>query len=446
MHHSFGLPLAVLLFTPAAISSAQMEAQETPIDLDQARTAFDQLQALSDQDGGALWGVPIAGPMLFVDPATRFVVANGPDAEGALAAGQGGMWTGQLPQQVNIANTAVTWSGVRWAMVIWPLPDDPPQRAILLMHESFHRVQDDLGFQLAMRENAHLDEAKGRIWLRLEWRALATALASDDPLASEALRDALVFRANRHLLSAGAAEQEVGVELNEGLAEYTGVRLSGYSPEDQLRRTVNLLRAYDGASTLSRTFAYPTGPAYGLLLDRARPNWRDHIAKARDMAAILAKAVHFQPDMSDEEEVRARAAKYEGDAIIAAETERQATRDARVAELRSIFIDGPVLRIPMTGETNFSFSPHGAESLPDFGTVYASMRITAAWGILESSGPVLWVTQGVADQHFRIPAPPELPEVHGGEIAGERWTLTLEPGWRLKPEARRGNFLIAPEE
>jgi hypothetical protein len=363
-----------------------------------------------------------------------------------LATDEGGVWTGLLPQQVNIANTAVTWSGIRWAMVMWPLPDDPPQRGILLMHESFHRVQDDLGFQLAMRENSHLDEAKGRIWLRLEWRALGEALESNDPLASEALRDALVFRANRHLLSAGAAEQEVDVELNEGLAEYTGVRLSGYSAEDQAKRTINLLRAYDKASSLSRSFAYPAGPAYGLLLDRARPNWREHIADARDMAATLAKAIHFQPNVSDEEEVLARASKYEGEAIIAAETERQARRDARVAELRSIFIDGPVLRIPMTGETNFSFSPHGAESLPAFGTVYSSMRITGTWGILDSNGPVLWVTEGVGDSHFRVPAPRELPEVQGGEITGEQWKLTLEPGWRLKPEARRGNYVIAPED
>lgn len=443
MQRSWQWPVVALLLAPAAVSTAQLEGSASSIDLDEARAAFEQLRALSDKDGGALWGVVIGGPMLFVDPATRCVVANAPDAEGALMAGEEGLWTGQLPPQVNVANTAVIWSGVRWAMVMWPLPEDPPQRGILLMHESFHRVQDDLGFKLAMRENGHLDEAKGRIWLRLEWRALATALASDDPIANDALCDALVFRANRHMLSLGAAEQEVDVELNEGLAEYTGVRLSGYSPEDQLRRTVNLLRAYDGASTLSRTFAYPSGPAYGLLLDRARPTWREHIAKARDMAGVLAKAIHFQPDVSDELDVLARASKYEGESVIAAETERQAKRDARVAELRRMFIDGPVLRIPMTSETNFSFSPHGAESLPEVGTVYASMRITAPWGILESGGPVLWVTQGGANQHFRIPAPAEV-NAEALDITGENWTLTLEPGWRLKPEARAGNYLLAP--
>jgi hypothetical protein len=289
-----------------------------------------------------------------------------------------------------------------------------------------------------MRDNAHLDEARGRIWLRLEWRALADALESADPLASEALPDALTFRANRHALTPSASEEEIAVELNEGLAEYTGVRLSGYSPDDQIRRTVNLLRAYDNASSLSRTFAYPTGPAYGLLLDRARPNWREHIAKARDMATILAKAIHFQPDVSSEEEILARAAGYEGETIIAAENERQAQRDARVAELRAMFVDGPVLRIPMTGETNFSFDPNGAESLPDWGTVYASMRITGAWGILESTGPVLWVTEGGLDQHFRVPAPME--------VDTESNVLTLEPGWRLKPEAKRGNLIITAIE
>jgi hypothetical protein len=412
-----------------------------PIDLAAAKAAFDELQALSDRDGGDLWGVELAGPTLFVDPSSRFVVANRADAEGQLQE-EDGAFFGVLPPAVNVANTTTRWAGVQWTMIMWPLPEDPPQRGILMMHESFHRVQHDLGFKLAMPANSHLDEASGRTWLRLEWRALAAALSESDPLASDAVRDALSFRAHRLALNAGAEEEENDLMLNEGLAEYTGVRLSGYSHEDQVKRTINLLRAYDQASTVSRSFAYPTGPAYGLLLDRAEPQWRARIVEAGDLAGALEKAINFAPAALSDDEIMARAAAYDAESIMVEEIARQEAREARIAELRNMFITGPVLIIPMDGETSFSFDPGGAEALPGQGTVYSSMRITGGWGVLESSGPVLWINQGTAQPQFRVPAPVVSAE---GGVSGESWMLTLEPGWRAKPQSNRGDYIIERE-
>ena len=45
-----------------------------------------------------------------------------------------------------------------------------------MLHELFHRIQPDLGLMTISGNNAHLDTVEGRVWLRLEWRALARAL------------------------------------------------------------------------------------------------------------------------------------------------------------------------------------------------------------------------------------------------------------------------------
>ena len=82
------------------------------------------------------------------------------------------------------------------------------------MHESFHRIQKQIGFPLTGPSNAHLDSVEGRYWLQLEWRALAKALPGD----RQAVRDALAFRARRRSLFADAPAQERELEMNEGLA------------------------------------------------------------------------------------------------------------------------------------------------------------------------------------------------------------------------------------
>lgn len=423
---------------------AQSLDPTAPIDLDLARQYFEEAELLSDLDGGEMWDVRLYGPMLFVDQRTRQVVANTPDPEGRLQE-QDGVFVGVLPQEVNIANTTAKWSGVQWAMMIWPLSPHEQERGRLMMHESFHRVQPQLGIELAIRNNHHLDRAEGRIWQRLEWRALAAALEEDDPLAGEAVRDALMFRAWRKKIFRSARTQESPVELNEGLAEYTGLRLSGYNHEARRRRTVGQLRTYERMANFSRSFAYATGPAYGRLLDDADPEWRKKIEPGADLGAILAKAIGVRIPRNVRREARERSAKYDAEALIAEEHAAEEARQERTENLRAEFLKGPVLRIPINGNTNFTFNPHGAIGIEGVGTVYQSMRLTGSWGILDSSRPVLWVTEQ-EKKHFRIPLP-QAPEVDadGAGARGKGWTLQLSgPGWRLRKTSTRGDYAIEP--
>ena len=55
---------------------------------------------------------------------------------------RGEIFRGRLPDEINIANTATDWAGVKWTMMMLPLPEDAGRRAALLAHEMWHRIQE----------------------------------------------------------------------------------------------------------------------------------------------------------------------------------------------------------------------------------------------------------------------------------------------------------------
>jgi hypothetical protein len=110
-------------------------------------------------------------------------------------------------------------------MVIWGVVADSDDRSrrSLLAHETFHRLQPELGLDVPNNEiNAYLDTADGRFWMQMEWDALQRALLAAGTSRSDAVADALTFRAARRARSPEVARRELPLELTEGLAEYSG--------------------------------------------------------------------------------------------------------------------------------------------------------------------------------------------------------------------------------
>ncbi|HEY0671277.1 MAG TPA: hypothetical protein VGD27_03370, partial [Longimicrobiales bacterium] len=253
---------------------ALLLVQQTPaVDPQLAAQYFDEARSLSAADGGKLWGIPVYAPMIFVEPVTRQAVANVQDAEGRLQK-QGNVFVGTLPPEMIIANNATRWSGTHWTMVRWPLPENRYVRRRLMAHELFHRMQDTLRLPATDVANSHLAYGDGRILMRLEWRALAEALMREGGARGDAIADALLFRARRRQLFPQAAREERLLELNEGLSEYTGFKLSGLPAGVVRDRAAVQLGSYETMDNFARSFAYASGPAYGLLLDAAAMSWR----------------------------------------------------------------------------------------------------------------------------------------------------------------------------
>ena len=423
---------ASALLLVVASFAAPARAAGTPVDVAAAARAFAERQAACDRDRGRLWGVSLCGPMLFVDPATRMVVANR-DSASLHGTARGGVVLGTLPASIVVANTAFALDGERWSMVMWPLPDDPIARGILVMHESWHRVQDGVGLPAANPPNDHLDSADGRYWLQLEWRALARALVATGAARRTAVADALGFRAQRVALLPGAAATENALLLNEGLAEDTGIALTT-QPRDRAARAVEAIASGRRRASFVRSFAYASGPGYGALLDAAAPpGWRRHLTVHSDLAAFLAVAYHVRADAAT---ALARAASYDDGSLRVSEDARAAATAARIVEYRARYVDGPVLRIPVRG-SSFSFDPNGVTPFPGTGSVYEGFALTGWFGKLEAPEGAL-VTKDFAT--VVVAAPPDR-----NTTQTTAWKLALAAGCLLVPDARAGDFTVACE-
>lgn len=405
------------------------------IDPGTASRYFHEAQVLGQREGGRLWGVPLYGPMLFVDGGSRAVIANGPDAQGALRQ-QGEVWEGRLPPGVGVSNTAMDWSGTHWTMVLWPLPSDRHGREKLLMHECFHRIQGHLSIQSQARPCGHLDTKEGRIWLQLEWRALGEALVSRGNAQHGAVQDALRFRAYRRSLFPEAAEAERDLELYEGLAEYTGIRASARSTAQAIADALVDLNHYAQMPTFVRSFAYASGPAYGLLLDAAAPGWRNRMHGRPDLGELLRKAMGLPAVPTGRATAFARAEAYGLRDLIQDETRREEGWMVRVAQARGSLVDGPVLILPRTKAFRYSFDPRNLMPLGDRGMVYPTLRATDSWGILEAAEGAL-----MNEGDLRVPAP-EAPQSR--PLKGAGWSLDLTSGWGLAPGPRQGDFHLVP--
>ena len=403
------ISLSLYLVNPAA---AQVDQQR-------AEAFFKEAATICQRDGGRLWGVSLCGPMVFADARTRTLATNQPRP------------TGDWPRSLGFANAPVEWGGSRWAAYIWDFTTslDPRTRGEFMLHELFHRIQPDLGLITAGGRNEHLDTLEGRVWLRLEWRALARALAQSGKIRKRAVSDAAAFRLKRRSQFANAAENERVEEIREGLAQYTGTVATAASHSEAVASALKHLAAAEQHETFLQQ-AYTTGVAYGILLDAASPDWRRRVRSDSDLGQMLMTALDVRPVANAVE----ASARYGGTELRAAEQARAERRRAVVRELQNRFVDGPVLLVPSGGGA--SFNAVGATPIPGVGTVYFSQyRTKGEWGTLYATNGVLISDDGKR----RLPGPVR---IEGATLTGDGWTVTVAQGWTVRAGSRPGDYQI----
>jgi len=191
-----------------------------------------------------------------------------------------------------------------------------------------------------------------------------------------------------------------------------------------------------------RSFAYTSGPAYGGLLDAASNSWRTGLTPATDLGQLLARAYGVQPPSAgglNKAEALRRAERYDGGEVVAIETEREVKHQARVAEARKLFVDGPVLVLPVGQEFNHTFNPNAVLALDDKLTLYeGEIRVTDEWGLLKTTQGALFARENGRIVRVQVPAPTDAAKM---PLTGKGWTLELKPQWALAAEGRSGDFV-----
>ena len=423
-----------------------LTAPAQQIDTATALSALRDARTICEADRGQLWKRSLCGPIALVDRQTRLTIAND-TVPGRRFVQLGDAYILTLPANQFVANTSFSWAGRIWTMVVLPLPKDRYSRVGLVMHESFHREQQELGLRQDDALNNHLDMRQGRTWLRLEYRALSRALDGlpDATLVRHHVESALIFRAQRRAVYPGSDSLESTLEIQEGLPEYTGQRLAMQLTGAGPARVAQYVREYEANTpTFVRAFAYGTGPALGILLDHFSPSWREAVRTRRDLGALLGQSIGFKapPPRILESSARARAREYGWEEVDRAESARESQRAPAMREYRARLQDGPTITLTQSRDSlSWSFDPTELIGFDLSSAIYPSGTFSATWGKLTVERGGVLVANDFSSIRIGTPA---ADIARQRTINGDGWTLVLNPGWALKPDASRpGSFVAA---
>jgi hypothetical protein len=382
-----------------------------------------------------IWNLDLYGPMLLVNQNDRTVFANMPDSANIFKKTKN-IYVGVLPNEINIANTSLHWGGRDWAMIMLAsISNDKNERLNLLTHELFHRVQRQLNFLSYNPSNNHLDKKGGRIYLQLELEALKKAVISiSESDRINHLKAAVIFRKYRNSLFPSADSTENLLELNEGIAEYTGVMMSGRNTKQMQKHFVDRITLFLKSDSYIRSFSYETIPVYGYLLQIINKNWNKDINSQSNLTNYFIREFQLQLPNDVGSTIEKIKNRYNGKVIFLEEAERDSIKNKTITEYISKFIEQPHLTIPLEN-MNMSFDYTVIMPLENYGTVYPDIRVTDNWGILTVKKGSLISTSW---DKITVSAPII---VDDEKLSGDGWTLELTNKYTVQKD-RDGNYLL----
>lgn len=405
-------------------------------DLADINNYFKEIKKITTENTD-FWGVDLYGPILLVIPESRSIFANAATPSNALEK-KGQVFIGRLPDEISIANTCVKWEGKSWAMVVLPLPNNQSERMNLLTHELFHCLQEKLGFSASNPSNSHLDEREGRILFRLELEALKNAITSEGISERKVhVASALTFRRNRQNIYRDARKEENLLELNEGIAEYTGMMMSARRSNQIKMHLIESLSDFISNPSFVRSFAYVTIPAYGYLLYGSNKDWHKEVLSDENLIDYFQTAFQIQVTLKDQDLPNELSDKYNGIVI----DKEENLRDEEMKRVKRRYIDKFVksshLKINLEN-MKISFDPRNLVPLDHYGSVYPNLRVSDTWGNLTvKNGALLAVSWDKVSISKPI-------KVTSNGAVGDGWTLELFDGYSISFDKKSNNYNLLP--
>ena len=413
-----------LIIIGGCTSQSNKNALVSDTDLEYAKSVFTELQQALQLDNGKLWNFKLDGPVLLINKETKVVIANEPDEDGTLTK-QGELYVGILPENIVGGNTTIEWLGKRWATYSLPLSEDRATRVDGLIHESFHRIQPEIGFDnITDNHSVHLDTKDGRIFLKLEYEALNSALQSDEPLVH--IKNALHFRQYRHQLFPDSKNVENSLEIMEGLAQYTGSILSPRTDEEYKQYYITLIEMSKGFPSYVRSFAYFTIPVYGFFMKQDDEQWNLKINRDTNLTDFILAFYKLDQTTKNYETIKKIGKLYGIENILEAEDLREKNRLDQERKYKSIFLSDSVLVIPLQ-KMSINFDPRNITPLDSFGSVYPIMIVTDNWGILHVDS--LGALMSPEWNKVTLSYPKSITD---SLVLGDGWRLKLNSPWKLK--------------
>jgi hypothetical protein len=425
--------IIVILFF-SLLLNAQVE-----MPLDTLFKQFEKVKAICERDNGKLWGMSLYAPILVIDKKTRMIVANEPDLEGQLQK-KGNVYVGHYPTNNVVGASSGNFAGKSWATIPYPFDwKDSLDIYCTYIHESFHRIQHDLGFNCKGYNNSQMDRMDARIYLNLEWRALISAVNSTDNNRITAIKDALLFRQQRRKIYPGADTNESRFEIHEGLADYTAFKLCCNSDSDLKERLLQRQsRFLDNKGSYVRSYGYYSGFLYAYLLDVTGTSWRKGLSCDDDLGLLLLRSLKIDISQDTANWFNQSKERYPYQEIYNSELVINNDKEKELSDYRKRFTQNPVVKIDLI-KVGFLLkcSPRPLDTLGD---VYSQIDITDKWGYLTvtDKGCLLSTT------YKKATITADSIKINGQLITGDGWTLKLNDNWTIIKQ--QDNYIIKEKD
>ncbi|MDR1344071.1 MAG: hypothetical protein LBJ39_01840 [Tannerellaceae bacterium] len=388
--------------------------------------SLQQTAAILDrQESKDLWDVSLDAPIIIIDHFENKMYFTSIEG-GKVQAFTEEQWNNKVP----LANSFTEYEGKRYVTIVRAALESAPcdRRVSLLAHEIFHLHQNSLGIENKMSVNYHMDEVEGRALLQIEMKALQQALVGNP----DGLRDALYIRAYRQSLY--PENNEDLYELNEGLAEYTGAKLSGADMREYATERLD----YDIKRGYTNAFGYLTGASYACILDELYPQWKFDNDLSKGMIYMIKKVRPEYAAAADDAYLKALLDRYNYAQILAAEKEELESFGDIAGFEALLKPETAKLRILNNGNFSLSYNPNDRViALSGNATLLRNITVTGESGEIKVKSGMVRLN----DWSTFYFLPPQ--RISGRHIEGYDYEINLNPGWKMIEE--NGTYNITKE-
>jgi hypothetical protein len=269
--------------------------------------------------------------------------------------------------------------------------------------------------------------------MRLELEALYRALNSKSKAETDKnLTNALYFRNMRYEIYPDAKSEENSLELNEGLATYTGIAMSGRSSKELNEYFESKLADFQNNPSFVRSFAYLTIPLYGTILSGTDKYWNKKVDKNTNLGDFYIRSFNLQIPVVLADDIKNQ---YGFAKISTEEAKREEHIRQLIAGYKRVFIERPHLEIRLEN-MNISFDPRNLMPVEGYGTVYPTLRLSDNWGILT-------VTEGaLLGTNWDRVTVSEPAVISKEKVTGKGWSIDLNKGYVVEKDNTGKNYVV----
>lgn len=392
--------------------------------LDTLNAYIEEFKIEVKKEDGKLWGELFEIPMLI--KTNDFIVCSEP-VDGFKK--YKSIYFGTAEDYTRGGNSCVSWRGKNWATFTYDANrfNNRESRHNLFFHEAYHCLQFILNLGGQWTQCKHLNEFDARCLLRLELNALLKALESNTT-DTASLVNALAYRAYRYALYPNAYLEEAKMEMLEGVANYTGLKLSGKTKEG----IVNEIKS--NMSFNPQLFAYLSGALYCFNLDKIDSTWRSRIKENDNFLYFTQSVFNIQLPESLLDNYTNTREMYNWSQIESEEKQIVKETKQKQEHYTRLFFESPVLHIPFNLCQGFTFKSTIIFPLEN-GKVYNEFYTSGEWGNLISTGEMFMGNELVLTKPM---------ENTSATVKGEGWNINLNPQWIVK-EVSPGRFELVKE-